>query len=148
MPAIASALLLAQELWPSKARRIHRTIGNDFVEKLLVGQSGGAEGRISPAHARESMALRDARRRTAFTRFWISATVLRAVQIDLRETERTFHEVDVTVGEAGQDQLALGVDHFGGRSAIAGNLFRAAYGENLVAANGKRFRPGLLRFTV
>src|SRR6185312_16323434 len=68
---------------------------------------------------------------------------LRSVQIDLGETERTFHEVDVTVNEAGKDQLALSVDHFGGRSAIGGDLFRASYGEDLVAADGKRFRPGL-----
>ena len=120
----------------------YRTIGDHFVEEFLVRQSRGAEGRVGPAHALNPLLFG----MSVGVRFHPLLNLshrLRSVEIHLGETERTFHEVDVTVNETGKDQLALSVDHFRGRSAICGDLFRAPYGEDFFAADGKRFRPGL-----
>ncbi len=68
---------------------------------------------------------------------------LGSIEINPGETERSFHKVDMTVGETRQNQLALRVDDFRRRSAISSNVLRAANGENFVSTDGKRFRPGL-----
>src|SRR2546430_13501180 len=66
------------------------------------------------------------------------------IQIDSLQAQGTTEKMDVTVRESGQHELAACVDLFSRGSAIVIDLSRAAYGHNLVAANGDGFGPGLL----
>jgi len=53
--------------------------------------------------------------------------------------------MDMAVGEAGQHQPALGVNHLGRRSTIYCDVFRTAYRKDLVSADSQRLCSRLCR---
>ena len=69
--------------------------------------------------------------------------VFGAFEIDATETERAVEKVDVAIDEAGQNQLARGVDHFGAGVAKFFDGGVVADGDDFVGANGEGPRPGL-----
>src|SRR5690242_13297417 len=70
---------------------------------------------------------------------------LHVFHVDTLKAERAIHEVDVAIGEAGEDEAATGINYAGGGTAILFDLRYRAYGNDVAAPNGQCFGPGLAR---
>src|SRR6266566_2190129 len=66
------------------------------------------------------------------------------IQKDLLKQQGTFHEVNVTIRKAGENQTAFGIDNLRRRATKATDLAIAAYSQYLSIANCQSFRPGML----
>ena len=69
--------------------------------------------------------------------------VFGAFEIDAAKTERAVHEMDVAIDEAGQDQLACGVDYFGAWLTKFFDGGVVTDGHDFVCADGESLGPGL-----
>src|SRR6266700_165632 len=128
---------------PVKSIEIHRTIRNDFVQVLLIWHTGGSKHRIVPSAAQHP----------SFVRMRLSIgphpvldlrDTLDSIQIYLLKQQRTFHEVNVTIREAWEHQVALRIDDSGGRTTKAADLAITANSQYLSIADCQSFRPGVL----
>src|SRR2546421_3903139 len=120
-----------------ECNQINWLVRYNFVEEFLVGQSGRTKGWIRPAHAGNPGFV------------WMCCRVLlhpvlnlchsrSAIQNHLRQSQRTVHEVNMAIGEAGQHQSSAEIDDLGGRVAIRTDVLHTANCENLLSSNGHR----------
>src|SRR5438270_8955921 len=68
-----------------------------------------------------------------------------SIQVHLSETQRAIHEVNVTISEAGQQEMLLSVDHLCVFATKGCELLFATDREYFVTANGYRVCRGLTR---
>src|SRR6266404_9178677 len=95
---------------PVKSIEIHRTIRNDLVEVLLVRHAGGSEHRIIPSAPQEPRFIRMGRSIRLHPALDLR-DCLDPIQKDLLKQQGTFHEVSVTIGEAGEHEAVLCIDY-------------------------------------
>src|SRR5882672_11241192 len=69
--------------------------------------------------------------------------IFRIIERNSLQAQRPVEKVNMAVGEAGQHESAGGIQHFGGRAAVAVELAFRADRDDLVAPNGNGFSPRL-----
>ena len=113
----------------------------DFVEIYKVRESFRGEHGVVPAAAQNPGIIRMLFRILAETGLDFR-DILGALKIDLTETEAPFEEMDVAIGEAGENKFSAGVDHPGADAAHPQDDFFSADGDNFSIADSQTIRPG------
>ena len=117
-------------------------IGEKFIEIFLVGKSFGAEHGVVPA-ATEEPIIAGMLGGVIAQALLNVGDVFGAFEIDAAETDGAVEKVNVAIDEAGQNELARGVDHFGAGLAKFFDGGVVADGDDFVGANGESLGPGL-----
>src|SRR4051812_47298156 len=106
----------------------NRAIGNHFIQDLFVREATRLEGWIRPTHTLDPC-LCGMRFGVFFYTLLNLGDSPGAIQVYPSETQRSIHEMDVTISEARQHELALTIDHLRGFSPVGFNLRLVTDGE-------------------
>ncbi len=121
----------------------NRTIGEKFVQILLVRQRLGTEHGVIPATTKNPAA--PGMPGGIFAQAFLNVGgVFCAFEIYSPETERAVEKMDVTINETGEHQFSARVDHFCARAARALDFGVVTDSDDLSVSNGHGSGPRLL----
>ena len=126
---------------PVIRRQKNRTVGDNFVNELLVRHAVFAENAVVPPHTLDPFLLR-VRSGVILYHFLEIIDCLRIIQSDLFKLGSAGHHVDISVHKPRQYHVLFRIDNFCGRASIHVDRFIRTYRNDFPFTHRHGFRPG------